>query len=107
MMRTLLKMSFPVDAGNQAIKDGSMQKAIQTLTETLRPEASYYYPENGKRTALYVFDMKDSSQIPQIAEPLFMSLKAEIQFFPVMNAADLKSGLEATMKAAGRVPVAA
>jgi hypothetical protein len=40
--------------------------------------------------------MKDSSQIPPIAEPLFAALGAEIELVPVMNAEDLRKGLEDT-----------
>ena len=106
-MRTMLKIVMPVEPGNKAVKDGSLPKTIQSLLQDLQPEASYFYPENGRRTALFVFDMKDATQIPVIAEPLFLTLNAEVSFVPVMNAEDLKVGLDKTMKKAGRVPVAA
>lgn len=98
-MRTLLKVSMPVEAGNKAIKDGTLPATIQSIIDSHRPEASYFYAENGKRTALFVLDLKDTAQIPELAEPLFQTLNAEVQFYPVMNAADLRSGLE---KASGR-----
>ncbi len=40
-----------------------------------------------------VFDLKDSSDLPRIAEPFFMGLNATVEFTPVMNADDLKAGL--------------
>ena len=67
--------------------------------QDLKPEAAYFYPENGKRACLMVFDMKDPSQIPVIAERFFMELNAEVTLTPVMNADDLKKGLEASMMA--------
>jgi hypothetical protein len=82
------------EAATRAVKDGSMPKLFQTLQEKLRPEAAYFYTEDGQRTALWIFDMKESSQMPMIAEPLFSTLGAKVQFAPVMNAADLKMGLE-------------
>lgn len=106
-MRTLLKVSMPVESSNKAIKEGSLPKIIQSFIEDNRPEASYFYAENGKRTGLFVFDLKDPSQIPQVAEPFFLGLNAAVEFFPVMNAADLKTGLEKASKKTGRVPVAA
>ncbi len=93
-MRTLMKVVMPVESGNRAINDGTLPSTVQALIEANKPEASYFYAENGKRTMLFVLDMKDSSQIPELAEPLFMSLNAEVELYPVMNAADLKSGLE-------------
>jgi hypothetical protein len=98
-MRTMMKVTIPVENGNKAIKDGSLPKLVQSLGEANKLEASYFYTETGRRTMLFVLDMKDASQIPPLAESFFMNLNAEVQFFPVMNAEDLKSGLE---KVAGR-----
>ena len=42
-----------------------------------------------------VFDMKDTSQIPAIAEPLFTELDAGVSCTPVMNIDDLRKGLAA------------
>ena len=43
---------------------------------------------------MIVFDMADTTQIPQIAEPLFMNADAAVEFLPVMNADDLRTALE-------------
>jgi hypothetical protein len=59
----------------------------------MKPEASYFYVENGKRTALYFFDLKDVSDIPVIAELFFMNINAEVDFVPVMNADELQAGM--------------
>ena len=104
-MRTLLKIVVPVEAGNRAIKDGSLPKTMKWLGETIKPEAAYFTTENGKRTAYYVFDLKDPSQMPVIGEPLFQNLGADVQYSPVMNADELKSGLEKLAKGNGKVPV--
>jgi hypothetical protein len=93
-MRTMLKVSIPVEAGNRAIKDGSLPRIVGEALENLKPEAAYFFADNGKRTALMVFDMKDASEIPAIAERFFMGLDAEVDYRPVMNAEDLKKGLE-------------
>jgi hypothetical protein len=93
-MRMMLRWTVPVERGNEAIKDGSLSQTIEALLEELKPEAAYFWPENGERGGMLVFDMADPSQIPQIAEPLFLKLDAAVDFAPVMNADDLKKALE-------------
>ena len=56
-MRMLLKISMPVEQANEAAKSGALQRTIQSTLETLKPEAAYFYPEDGKRTALMIFDI--------------------------------------------------
>lgn len=97
-MRTLLKVTMDLDSGNKAIIDGSMQKIIQNASEKLKPEAAYFLPDKGERCCMMIFDMQDSSEIPAIVEPFFLNLKAKVELIPVMNADDLKKGLEAAMK---------
>jgi hypothetical protein len=93
-MRMMLKIVIPTETGNQAIKDGSLQKALEAIMSKLKPEAAYFFPDHGLRSAMMIFDMKDASEIPAIAEPLFAGLNARLQLQPVMNADDLKKGLD-------------
>ena len=92
-MRTMLRVEMEVVASNQAITDGMLPKVLQTLIQAIHPEASYFFADHGKRTALFVFDMRDSSQIPQIVEPLFEQFNASIDIKPVMNLEELQKGL--------------
>jgi len=92
-MRMMVHWTVPVAKGNEAIQNGAIARALEQLTERLQPEAAYYMAWNGKRAGMMVFDMKDPSQIPQIAEPLFTELEAEVTFLPVMNADDLERAL--------------
>ena len=93
-MRMMLRWTVPVEKGNQAISDGSLIKTIEKLVEKLEPEAAYFFPEDGLRSGLVVFDMAESSKIPQIVEPLFLALDAAVEFLPVMNSDDLRKALE-------------
>lgn len=93
-MRTLMRVSIPVEAGNRAIRDGSLERAIGGTIDRLRPEATYFYPESGHRTCLMVFDLKSPSDLPRISELFFMELNAAVEMFPVMNLEDLKTGLK-------------
>ncbi len=92
-MRVMLDVTIPVESGNAVIKGGELPKLLMALIDQIHPEASYFYPRNGKRHFQMVFDLKDSSQIPTVAERLFEDLSAEVQLTPVMNLEDLKKGL--------------
>jgi hypothetical protein len=96
-MRMMLKILVPTEAGNDAVKDGSLARLFADTIRKLNAEASYFVAQDGLRCALIFFDMKDSAELPAIAEPLFMGVNAEIEVVPAMNADDLKKGLGAAM----------
>ena len=87
-MRFLFKISWPVEAGNKAAKDGF--SVIPKILEQQKPEAAYFIAENGKRNGILVIDMSDPSQLPAIAEPWFLALNASIEVTPAMVPDDLK-----------------
>ena len=89
-MRCLLKVVIPVEAGNAVISEGTMPRTIETILGELKPEAAYFAEENGKRTGFIFFDLKDTSQIPVVAEPWFLAFNAHLEFHPAMNLEDLK-----------------
>lgn len=98
-MRTLLKVSMPVEKSNEAIMSGALKETVQSAMERLKPEAAYFFPDElGRRSFIMVFDMEESWQIPPMVEPLFRILDASIHLTPVMNGEDLERGL----KEAGR-----
>ena len=89
-MRMMIRWTVPAEQGNTAIDSGAMQKSIDSMFKNLKPEAAYFMATGGKRGGLMVFDMADTSLIPVIAEPLFQTFNAEVEFVPVMNADDLQ-----------------
>lgn len=89
----MLRATVPVEAGNRAIANGSLAQVIQKVLALTQAEAAYFTAIDGKRTMLAFFEMKDSSLIPQIAEPLFSGLQAEVELTPVMNREELQQGL--------------
>lgn len=100
-MRCLLKVSIPVEAGNAAISDGTLPKTMESIINELKPEAAYFAEDNGKRTGFIFFDLKDTSQIPGVAEPWFLAFNAQVEFHPAMNLEDLKKatpGIEKAVK---------
>lgn len=96
-MRMMLRVRTNTAKANEAIRNGTLPKVIAAFMEKAKPEAAYFTIDNGERTAFFVFDMKDSSQMPSLGEELFMELGADLHLTPVMNADELKVGLSAAM----------
>ncbi|WP_328326110.1 MULTISPECIES: DUF3303 domain-containing protein [unclassified Streptomyces] len=97
-MRVMLRARMDTQLSNEAVKNGTLQKIMQSMSERLKPEAAYFGPVKGGRACTFVFDMQDSSLLPAIAEPLFQELGAEIEIQPVMNTEDMQKGLAALQK---------
>ena len=93
-MRMMMKVTIPVEAGNKGISEGLLPKIVMGTIERVKPECSYFTTNHGERCAIMVFDLKDPSDIPSIAEPFFNGLHARVEFAPVMTPEDLKKGLE-------------
>lgn len=99
-MRMMMQFSIPVEAGNEAARSGAFGPAFQKTLEALKPEAAYFAAgASGERGGFIVFDMKDASQIPGIAEPFFLAFNAKVTFSPVMNAQDLAKAAPGIAKA--------
>jgi len=99
-MRMLLRVSIPVEAGNAAAKAGTLGSTIEKILADLKPEAVYFFADDdGNRSGSIVFDMKDTSQIPAIAEPWFLAFNAKLSFRPVMNPQDLAAAMPGITKA--------
>lgn len=92
-MRMMLRWTVPAEKGNEMVADGSMGSVIEAVLEKTNPEAAYFLAEDGKRAGMVFFDMKESADIPRIGEILFQGANATVEFIPVMNGDDLKSGL--------------
>ena len=100
-MRMLLRVSIPVDTGNAAAKDGTLGSTIERILADLKPEAAYFYADdNGQRAGSIVFDIKDASQIPAVAEPWFLAFNAKVSLRPIMNPQDLAKAGSSIGKAA-------
>ncbi len=94
-MRMMMRVSIPVEAGNEAIKDGSLGTTFQKFMDSAKPEAAYFVAGGGERAAYFFLEMKEPSQLPSIAEPFFSTLRASIDITPAMNIGDVRAGLSA------------
>lgn len=92
-MRMMLRWTVPVERGNAMIDDESMRTVVDAVMAKTQPEAAYFLAEDGMRAGMVFFDMKESADLPRIAEILFRGAHASVQFVPVMNAEDLSEAL--------------
>ena len=99
-MRMLLRVSIPVESANAAAKAGTLSSTIEKIVADLKPEAAYFFADDdGNRSCSVVFDMKETSQIPAIAEPWFLAFNAKVSLRPVMNPQDLAAAGPSIAKA--------
>ena len=105
-MRMMMQISIPVEAGNHAARTGAFGASFQKILESLKPEAAYFTSgASGERGGFIVFDLKDTSQIPAVAEPFFLAFNAKVIISPVMNVQDLANaipGIEKAVKEHGK-----
>jgi hypothetical protein len=92
-MRMLLSAVIDTEAGNEAVRNGTIGDMTNRMIESLKPEAVYFVGQDGQRSCLVVFDLKDPSQIPVVCEPLFQGANAKITLTPCMSLEDVQRGL--------------
>ena len=89
-MRMLMRVIIPNETGNAAVRKGTLESTIKKILADLKPEAVYFVAtDSGERCGLIFFDMKDSSELPGVAEPWFLAFNAAVEIHPVMVPDDL------------------
>ncbi len=99
-MRFMLVVHMSTEITNATVREGRAGDVLRRTLEQLQPEAAYFGPLDGRRTAFMVINLDDPSRIPAISEPLFQELGARIDFVPVMTAEELATGLAALQETA-------
>jgi hypothetical protein len=94
-MRMMVQFTFPHEAFNAAVREGSVGAKIKRILDQQKPEAAYFTDHDGHRSAVLIIDLADASKIPSLAEPWFLTFNADIEIHPVMTAQDLAaSGMD-------------
>jgi hypothetical protein len=91
-MRFLMHVKMPHDEFNKAVRDNSAGDKLGRILEELKPEAVYFTEYGGRRGAVLVVNLKDSSEIPKYAEPWFLQFNADVEFHAAMNPQELRDG---------------
>ena len=100
-MKFLVTFSFPVDRGNEVLKDPEFGAKVHEALTDMKAEHAYFTAVNGQRGGIMIVNMNDASEIPTIGETRFQWLQADIDIQPVMTPEDLaKAGpnIEAALK---------
>ena len=98
-MRFLVKATMPVEAGNALVTDPNFSKRMDSIIGDIKPEAVYFTLDGGQRTIYLVVNMSESSQICSVVEPLWLSLKADVEFIPAMDQADMAKATPSILRA--------
>ncbi|WP_444941461.1 hypothetical protein ACJJI3_03065 [Microbulbifer sp. ZKSA004] len=92
-MRLLMKLLIPAKAGNKSIADDSMSVAMNDFIASANPEASYFFLEQGKRAAIFIFEENCQDQLMTYNEKFFAAFDAEIWITPTLNLKELQLNL--------------
>jgi len=98
-MKILLDITVPHEPFNSLVRTGVAGKKLSGILDAIKPEAVYFTEQEGKRGAMVVVDIADSSKIPSVCEPWFLTFNADVKCRITMTPDDLKkSGLDALGK---------
>ena len=90
-MKIVMIVRIPHETFNAGVKDGSVGEKLNKILDDAKPESVYFTEMDGQRTVVMAVDMKESSEIPSLAEPWFLNFEADVEFHPAMTPDDLKN----------------
>ena len=89
-MKFMTRVTIPNEAGNALCSDKEMNAKMESVMSDVRPETVYFGVENGQRTIYCIVNVDAGHELPRIAEPFWLALKANVEFIPVMNQEEFK-----------------
>ena len=66
---------------------------MQSVLADLKPEATYYTLDRGQRTIYFVLNVGDSHEIPGILEPLWLTMKADVEFILALSQGEFSKAM--------------
>jgi hypothetical protein len=98
-MQMLMHVRFPLEPFNSAVRDGSVGEKMRKILADIKPEVAYFTEQDGQRGGIFVVNVNDSSDVPSLAEPWFLTFHAEVEFRIAMKPEDLgRANLESLGK---------
>src|SRR5919202_5366001 len=92
-MKFLVRAKIPAEAGNKMVQDPNFLKNLEEYMNKVKPEAAYFMPIEGHRSAAFIVNMESNDKVPAVVEPLFQWMGANVDVIPVMNFDELKKGI--------------
>ncbi len=89
-MKYFVKAVLPNESGNAFCADPERKHKMEALMGAIKPEAAYFGLSQGQRTVFCIVDIKSSEELTRISEPLWLALKADVEFTPVMSQDEFK-----------------
>jgi hypothetical protein len=88
-VRFIMKIRMPIEQGNRSLSDPEFGEKMQSYLKDVKAEAAYFTTVEGQRGGYIILNMDNPSQLPAIAEPLFLWLNADLEAWPAMTPEDL------------------
>lgn len=93
-MRHMVRFSIPVDEGNDLVKSGKIGQDFWQPIEDLKPQAAYFFSQNGRRSGFMIVSVAQSSGLVKVVESFWLGLHADFSVTPIVSGEDLAKGLD-------------
>ncbi len=102
-MRLMLNVVLPHEPFNSLVRNGTAGSTLKSILDAIKPEASYFTEQDGRRGAIFIVNVKNASDIPSVTEPFFLKFNADCKLRIVMSPEELaQAGLEGLGKKWGK-----
>lgn len=84
-MRFLVEVKIPSENENKELMNWRLLRQLKRNLTDIKPEVVYFTLHKGRKTLYMVFDAPNFDKLPDIAEPLWLDFKADVNILPVVN----------------------